>query len=212
VAEEAITQKGLLESQLAGQAAGLAIDLPNQRTALLGSLAGQQTGLAQAGQQFQASLAQNAEANRLNLTQSVGQLGLGLASTSGAAAGVLGASRPAVGVNSKSAQGGLSTMHLKRNARDVDPAEVLERLQGLPIEAWQYIWDHPDQDGFRIGPYAEHFADAFGGNGYTIDYLSALGVSMVALKEVARRIERIEEVIGLKVVDARDSEVIVELA
>jgi len=102
VAEEAVRQKGQLESQLATRAAGLALDIPLQRTALVGQLAGQQTGLAQGGAQFQAALAQNALANRLNLIGTGGQLGLGLSGQANIAPGTLAASRPAIGSKSSS--------------------------------------------------------------------------------------------------------------
>jgi hypothetical protein len=96
VAEEAVTQKGLLERELASRGSELALQLPLQRTALVGQLAGQQQGLALSSSEFQAALAQNAAANRLNLAGTAGQLGLGLAGQAGVAPGILGASRPAI--------------------------------------------------------------------------------------------------------------------
>jgi len=195
VAEEATRQKGLLESQLGSQAAELALQLPQQRTALIGQLAGQQLGLAQAGEQFQASLAQNAAANRLNLAQTAGQLGLGLTGLAGTGPGVLGASRPAIGSTSSSASGGLlSTEQVKTNTHPVNRAEILRRMQTVPLQAWQYLWE-TGSEAFRIGPYAEDFQEAFGGESYQIDPLHALGVAMAALQELTERVERIEQVI-----------------
>lgn len=199
VAEEAVTQKGLLESQLATQAAQLGLNLPMQRTALVGQLAGQQTGLAQAGNQFQAALAQNAQANRLNLASTAGQLGLGLTGLASTGPGVLTASRPATGSKSTTTSGGISTKTLKINGVPVDSAEVLRRLQTLPIEAWQYLWEHGEEDTFRVGPYAEDFQKAFGGDSYQIGFLHALGVSMVALQELAGRLDRLEKELGVGV-------------
>jgi hypothetical protein len=196
VAEEATSQKGLLESQLAAQGAQLAIDLPMQRTALLGNISGQQTGLAQQGNQFQAALQQNASANRLNLASTTGQLGLGLTGLASTGPGVLGASRPALGTFSTSSSGGISTKMLKVGGREVDPAEILARLQTLPIEAWQYVWEHGDE-GLQVGPYAEDFQKAFGGESYKISFLHALGVSMVALQELAGRMDRLEAALGV---------------
>lgn len=198
VAEEAVTQKGLLESQLASQQASLSLELPQRRTALLGSLAGQQIGLAQQGNQFQAALAQNAFSNRLNFAQGAGQLGLGLTGLASTGPGVLGASRTLFGNREKSASGGISTRMLKINGHEIDSVEVLTRLQALPIEAWQYLWERGEEE-FRVGPYAEDFQEAFGGDSYRIDFIHALGISMVALQEVTRRIERLEERLGLGV-------------
>jgi len=193
VAEEAIRQKGALESQLGARAAGLALDIPLQRTALLGNLAGQQSSLAQGANEFQAALAQNATANRLNLAGTAGQLGLGLASTTNITPGVLAAERPATGSKSSGFNFGFgSSKTFKTNFQALDAAEVLGRLQALPIEAWEYLWEQ-GEDAFRVGPYAEDFQAAFGGEKYRINLLHALGVSMVALQEVTRRIERIEE-------------------
>jgi hypothetical protein len=196
VAEEATAQKGLLESQLATQASQLALDLPMQRTALLGNVSAGQTGLAQAGNQFQAALAQNAAANRLNLAGTAGQLGLGLTGLASTGPGVLGASRPALGTFSSSASGGISTKTLKINGREIDSAEVLRRMQSLPIEAWQYVWEH-GEEAFQVGPYAEDFKEAFGGESFQISFLHALGVSMVSVQELAGRLDRLEAFVGV---------------
>jgi hypothetical protein len=87
--------------------------------------------------------------------------------------------------------GGFSSKALKIEGHDVISEEVLERLQSLPIKAWQYIWEH-GEDGFHVGPYAEDFQKAFGGDWYKVDFLHMLGVSMVALQEVTSRLEGIE--------------------
>jgi hypothetical protein len=198
IAEESIRQKGLLESQLASQQAQLGLDIPQQRFALQGQFAGQQLGLAQAGNQFQAALQQNATANRLNLAQTAGQLGLGLTGLAGTGPGVLGASRPAVGQTNVQVSGGISTKMLKINGQPVDADEVLDRLQALPIEAWQYLWER-GEDAFQVGPYAEDFQKAFGGDSYRISFLHALGVSMVALQALTGRLEAIEDKLGIRV-------------
>jgi hypothetical protein len=196
IAEESISQKGQLESQLAAQQAGMSLDLPMQRLALLGNVAGQQTGLAQSGNQFQAALAQNATANRLNLAGTAGQLGLGLTGLANTGPGVLGASRPAIANREVSSSGGISTKMLKINGAEINSAELLRRLQTLPVEAWQYLWDNGEK-AFHIGPYAEDFQEAFGGHSYKIDYLHAIGVSLMALQEVTGRLERIEAFLNL---------------
>jgi hypothetical protein len=108
VAEEATTQKGLLERELASRGSELSLQLPMQRTALVGQIAGQQGSLAQGGAEFQAALAQNATANRLNLASTVGQLGLGLAGLANLAPGVLAGSRPATGQTSSGFNFGLT--------------------------------------------------------------------------------------------------------
>jgi hypothetical protein len=107
VAEEATTQKGLLERELAARGSELALDLPMRRTALVGQAAGQQAGLAQSGAEFQAALAQNAAANRLNLASTVGQLGLGLSGQANLVPGTLAGSRPAIATSTKGFDVGL---------------------------------------------------------------------------------------------------------
>jgi hypothetical protein len=196
VAEEATSQKGLLESQLAARGAEMALDLPMQRAAMLGNISAQQTGLAQAGNQFQAALRQNASANRLNLAGTAGQLGLGLTGLASTGPGALSASRPALGTTSSSMGFSISTKLAKTDGTPVDPPEILRRLQSLPIEAWRYVWEKGDQ-GLQVGPYAEDFQEAFGGESYQISHIHALGVAMVALKELAGRMDRIEQVLGV---------------
>jgi len=191
IAEEGVRQKGQLESQLASRGSEMALQLPQQRLAALGQLSGQFQGFAQQGNQFQAALQQNATANRLNLASTTGQLGLGLTGLASTGPGALGASRPALGTFTTSSSGGISTKMLKINGQTVDATVILSRLQGLPIEAWQYLWEHGDA-GFQVGPYAEDFQEAFGGDSYQISFLHALGVSMVALQELAGRTDRLE--------------------
>ena len=168
IAEEAVSQKGQLESTLAGQEASLGLQLPLQRLGLLGQIGGQFQQFSQGADQFQASLQQNASTNRLNLVNTIGQLGLGLTGLAGTGPGVLSASRPAFGTKSKSASGGISTKLLKKNGQPIDPAEVLSRLKDLPVEAWMYLWENPHEDGLHVGPYAEDFAAAFGGDDYQL--------------------------------------------
>jgi len=196
VAEEATTQKGLLERELASRGSELSLQLPMQRTALVGQIAGQQQGLAQGANEFQAALQQNAAANRLNLASTAGQLGLGLTGQTNIAPGALGASRSQIATDSSSKafnmNTSVSTRNLKTSERQVDSAEVLRRLQTLPIKAWKYLWD-AGEEAFQVGPYAEDFQEAFGGESYQINLLHALGVSMVALQELAGRMDRLEE-------------------
>ena len=153
-------------------------------------------GLAQSGNQFQAALAQNATANRLNLAGTAGQLGLGLTGLASTGPGVLGASRTQLGQDSKASSGGISTKTLKINGQEINSAEVLRRMQALPIEGWQYVWEHGEA-AFQVGPYAEDFQEAFGGESFQISFLHALGVSMVALQELAGRMDRLEAALGV---------------
>jgi hypothetical protein len=93
---------------------------------------------------------------------------------------------------------GISTKLLKKDGKPVDSAEVLRRLQSMPVKAWRYLWEN-GEDSMHIGPYAEDFQRAFGGEGYKIDFLHALGVSMVALQELTSRVEALEEKIGIRI-------------
>lgn len=75
VAAEALRQRGQLSSSLASQRASSILNLPVNRSAILG----QSVGLADAVNQNRAALAESAFINRLRLSGQIGSQGLGLA-------------------------------------------------------------------------------------------------------------------------------------
>jgi hypothetical protein len=82
-----------------------------------------------------------------------------------------------------------SDARVKENFAPVDGANVLARIADLPIRSWNYIADGP---GVRhIGPTAQDFEAAFGlgGGDTTISTIDPSGIALVAIQELARRLQ-----------------------
>lgn len=72
---------------------------------------------------------------------------------------------------------------------DIFSDDVLGRIEGIPVERWRYKGD--DQE--HIGPYAEDFADTMGvGNDKGIHGSDVLGTSLLAIKELTKRVKELE--------------------
>ncbi|WP_373078695.1 tail fiber domain-containing protein [Zhongshania sp.] len=92
-----------------------------------------------------------------------------------------------------------SSKKIKKNKRPVKDA--LAALNGLPVEAWEYTEGAkrevsgelmPATDGTHIGPYAEDFKKATGkGDGKSIAFQDALGLTMKAIQELDAKLERL---------------------
>ncbi len=80
-----------------------------------------------------------------------------------------------------------------------DAPGVLEAIREMPVEKWRYKdGTGQDQDN-HIGPYAQDFAKATGtGDGKTIKVQDAIGVTMGAVKELDKNVQKIGEAIGLR--------------
>jgi hypothetical protein len=81
----------------------------------------------------------------------------------------------------------LSDRHQKDNFREVDPAEVLEKVSAMPISTWNYKAQDPK---FRhMGPMAQDLYAAFGlGESETaIDTIDADGVALAAIQGLNQR-------------------------
>lgn len=90
-----------------------------------------------------------------------------------------------------------SSKKVKTNKHPIE-GEVLERLEDVPVERWRYK-EGVEDSGVRehVGPYAEDFTKAFGtGDGKSIDLMDAVGVSMAATKELARKVAALEQKLG----------------
>lgn len=75
---------------------------------------------------------------------------------------------------------------------------VLDALKEMPVESWRYKGDSPANDGGaqHVGTYAQDFKEATGlGDGKTINAVDAIGVTMGAVKELAEKVEGLEEAI-----------------
>lgn len=77
---------------------------------------------------------------------------------------------------------------------DKKPAKgSLDAVQKMPVEEWKYK-DGVEDGGRHVGPYAEDFHKATGkGDGTRIPIQDAIGVTMGAIQELAKKVDRIEK-------------------
>lgn len=96
--------------------------------------------------------------------------------------GALGALGGAAG----SLLGFFSSKDVKEGKSDVD---ALGAVRKMPVQKWKYKAGVADE-GEHIGPYAEDFTKATGvGDGKTIDPISAIGVTMGAVRQLADKVD-----------------------
>lgn len=82
-----------------------------------------------------------------------------------------------------------SSREFKENKR---PAEtVLEKVKSLPVERWNYKVGRGDGKE-HIGPYAEDWAERFGGSGKEISVVDSIGVLLKAVQELAAKVDELE--------------------
>lgn len=82
-----------------------------------------------------------------------------------------------------------SAREFKENKR---PAEtVLEKVKSLPVERWKYKPGRGDGKE-HIGPYAEDWAERFGGSGKEISVVDSIGVLLKAVQELAAKVDELE--------------------
>lgn len=75
----------------------------------------------------------------------------------------------------------------------VRDAEIVRKMKGLPVDRWRYKKSASDDQATHVGPYAEDFAKRFGvGDGKTISVIDAVGVTLAAVKGVAKKVDRLE--------------------
>lgn len=79
-----------------------------------------------------------------------------------------------------------SSKKLKENITDVD---ALGAVRKMPVKGWKYK-DGVADGGKHVGPIAEDFQKATGvGDGKTIDMISAIGVTMGAVQQLADKVD-----------------------
>lgn len=79
-----------------------------------------------------------------------------------------------------------SSKKLKENITDVD---ALGAVRKMPVKGWKYK-DGVADGGNHVGPIAEDFQKATGvGDGKTIDMISAIGVTMGAVQQLADKVD-----------------------
>ena len=86
--------------------------------------------------------------------------------------------------------GAFSSEDLKTEKRPV--RDLTKAIRSMRVEKWRYK-DGVADEAEHIGPYAEEFQKATGvGDGRTIKFQDAIGVTMGAVKEIADKVDRIE--------------------
>lgn len=97
-----------------------------------------------------------------------------------------------IGLGGSFVQGGMSMMSsrkIKEDKRECEP--VLEKVRALPVERWKYVSGVADE-GQHIGPYAEDWAEAFGGPDTHINSVDAIGVCLKAIQELSDKVDALE--------------------
>ena len=92
---------------------------------------------------------------------------------------------------------GMAMMASSKDSKDskepVDDEAILKKIKGLNVESWKYKGD----DKRRIGPYAEDVNEKFGDgaapDGEALDPVSMHGLTLSAIKALAKKIESLEK-------------------
>lgn len=86
-----------------------------------------------------------------------------------------------------------SSKKLKHRKGSMSERVALHGVKNLKVDRWQYKKDVSADQATHIGPYAEDFKKKFGvGDGRTISVIDALGVSLAAVKGVAKQVDKLE--------------------
>lgn len=89
------------------------------------------------------------------------------------------------------AMAGLFLPSSKEIKTDKAPVKSLDAVKKMPVEAWTYKPGEGDE-GRHIGPYAEDFKKATGiGDGKSIDVISAIGLSLGAIRDLDAKVDKL---------------------
>jgi len=90
-----------------------------------------------------------------------------------------------------------SDENAKEDKSPVDDGAGLDAVNAMPIEEWSYKPGEGDK-GRHIGTYAQDFAKATGkGDGKTINAVDAIGVTMAAVQDLSKKIDKVANAVGL---------------
>jgi hypothetical protein len=90
-----------------------------------------------------------------------------------------------------------SDENLKKNKKKIPDGAALEAVNDMPVEEWDYKPGVED-GGRHVGTYAQDFKRATGkGDGRTIAAQDAIGITMKAVQDLDRKVDRIASAIGL---------------
>lgn len=84
----------------------------------------------------------------------------------------------------------LSTKKAKTDKQALEDGAALGAVRKMPVETWRYK-DGMGDGAAHVGPYAEDFSKATGsGTGQTINLIDAIGVTMGAVQDLDRKIDK----------------------
>lgn len=101
-----------------------------------------------------------------------------------------------------SAIGGLAGLifsdeNIKTDKTELPEGTALEAVMEMPVEEWTYKQGYVDE-GRHVGPYAQDFQRATGkGDGKTIPAVDAVGVTLAAVQDLNRKVDKMADAIGL---------------
>lgn len=85
----------------------------------------------------------------------------------------------------------MSTKQAKDKVANVNAEALSRQVAKIPVDRWRYKPGVADE-GEHVGPYAEDLAKLTGGDGKSIDVISALGVNLAAAKGLGQRVAKLE--------------------
>jgi len=124
----------------------------------------------------------------LNTSFSTGLLGVGVSTPATDSGRVIDTSTGAY-LSAGGVWTNVSDVRLKENFLELDPEEVLAKINNLPITRWNYI---SENDGVtHIGPTAQDFYSAFqtGGDATRISTIDPSGVALIGIQGLTQRLD-----------------------
>ena len=211
VAAEATRQGGQLAQRFRAGAATARLSFPLAQSQLLQASAFGQQSLSEAARQFQDNLRQAAFTNRLNLQSSVGGLGLGLATrvnvggfpgfqrgqttTTGGLGTFI---RPLFGAAGAGLGAFAASSHdFKEDIRPIPEGKALEAVESLDLATWRYKPEMGLGLARHAGPMAEDMKGLGLSDGVTVQPMDSAGLGLAAVKDLAKKVDRIEHSLGL---------------
>ena len=103
----------------------------------------------------------------------------------------------ALGTGLGAAASFFSSEEVKTDKEEIPEGAALAAVDSLPVERWRYMPGIED-GGEHVGPYAEDMQRVTGlGDGKSIKVQDALGLTMKAVQDVSRKVDRIAQQVGL---------------
>lgn len=155
----------------------------NSQSAGLGNMVGAGYQGAMNGYNSQASILNQQQQNKIQAQQMNNQSSSSLWGGIGSLAGM--------------GMMAFSSKKLKENKKPIEDGAALDAVNSMPVEEWKYK-DGVSDGGEHIGPYAEDFARVTGkGDGKMINMMDSLGLTMKAVQDLSKKVDRISGGMGL---------------